>query len=481
LSDFHFAPLRSPEGQVDHARDSRSLASDRDRHVLIVDDDIDFQMNVRLAMGRKYDVRMAHSLESVRLSMAQMVPGIVILDLELVDGSAVLAEILELHPQTKVLVTSGVVGRRDAAAAIANGAYDYFSKPLNIDALRIIVGRASRLYALEQDNIRLARAAAIRLDEVITNESSMMDICALLQKAASTDMSVLIIGESGVGKDVLARAVHGFSLRKSGPFIAINCGAVPEDLFEKELFGHERGAFTGAVTQSRGKIEQAAGGTLYLDEIGDMPLALQAKLLRFLQERTFQRVGGHENMLADVRIVAASNRDLTALISTGKFREDLYFRLNEIEATVPPLRERGNDAVLISSVFVKKLAQVHNKGDIELSPDARAVISYYNWPGNVRELENRIKRGVVLAQGPEITPADLGFHDGFDGDGAWTLREARRRAEMAAIIQALAACEYNVARAAKSLGVSRPTLYDLIGTYKIRMPKRAGAIENRTA
>jgi two-component system NtrC family response regulator len=411
--------------------------------------------------------------------MARHNPRLVVLDLGLppdpagaTEGLAVLEHIVERYPETKVIVASGNAERLNAMKAVSSGAYDYFSKPVDIDELKLILERAWQLHLLEQDNRRLKQITRGPIDGVIAASTAMIDICRMVERIAPTDVSLMLLGESGTGKEVIARALHKLSQRGTGPLVAVNCAAIPDALLESELFGHERGAFTGAIKQTRGKVEQADGGTLFLDEIGDMPLPLQAKLLRFLQGRTFQRVGGREDITIDVRIVSASNRDLQQMITQSTFREDLYFRLNEVKVVLPPLRDREGDAVLIACTLLQRFAQIYKKGQLDFSPGALTAIMRYEWPGNVRELENRIKRAVVLSRGNRIMAEDLDLGIKVEEEETVSLKDVRRKAEVDAIAKALAACNYNVSRTAKNLGVSRPTLYSLLAGYNIKIPPR---------
>jgi len=445
------------------------------RDLMIVEDDSGLQHQMRWAMADDFIVHIAKNRGEALEVMARHNPQLVVLDLGLPpdpagasEGLAILAQIVERYPDAKVIIASGNADRANAIKAVAAGAYDFFSKPVDIDELKLILERAWRLHMLETENRKLTQTARGPIDGIVAASSVMIDICRLVERVAATDVSLLILGESGTGKEVIARALHNLSQRANGPLVAVNCAAIPDALLESELFGHERGAFTGAIKQTQGKVEQAKGGTLFLDEIGDMPLPLQAKLLRFLQNRTFQRIGGREDIVIDLRVVSASNRDLSEMITQGTFREDLYFRLNEVKVIIPPLRERAGDSVLIAYTLLQRFAQVYKKGRLDFSPGALAAISRYGWPGNVRELENRIKRAVVLGQGSRITTVDLDFPGTVDEEASVSLKEVRRKAEVDAIVKALAAHNYNVSRTAKSLGISRPTLYSLIAGYEIK-------------
>jgi len=466
-------------GLMSEAAMSVNMEAAPTRALMIVEDDRGLQSQMRWAMADEFVVHIAKDQPEATDVMARHRPHLVVLDLGLPpdpagasEGLAVLEHILGRYPDTKVIVASGNADRANAMKAISLGAYDYFSKPVDIDELKLILERAWQLHSLEEDNRRLTQVARGSIDGIIAASPAMIDICRVVERIATTDVSLLLLGESGTGKEVVARALHRLSLRANGPLIAVNCAAIPDNLLESELFGHERGAFTGAIKQTRGKVEQANGGTLFLDEIGDMPLALQAKMLRFLQGRTFQRVGGREELAVDLRIVSASNRDLQAMISQGTFREDLFFRLNEVKVVLPPLREREGDTVLIACTLLQRFAQIYKKGHLDFSPGALTAITRYEWPGNVRELENRIKRAVVLGRGNRITTDDLDLGIKVEEEEMASLKEVRRKAEIDAIGKALAACNYNVSRTAKSLGVSRPTLYSLLAGYNIKIPPR---------
>jgi two-component system, NtrC family, response regulator len=445
------------------------------RDLLVVEDDAGLQSQMRWAMTNDFSVHVAGDRAEALNIMARHRPALVVLDLGLppdpdgaTEGLGILDTILEEYPGTKIVVASGNEDRNNAIKAVSYGAYDFFAKPVDIDQLRLILERAWQLHTLEEENRRLTCPSDKALDGIIAASSVMLDACRVVERVAPTDVSLLIMGESGTGKEMFARAVHTCSDRNRGPFVAVNCAAIPENLLESELFGYERGAFTGAVRQTKGKVEQAKNGTLFLDEIGDMPMSLQAKLLRFLQNRTFQRLGGREDITVDLRIVSATNRNLQDMIAQGTFREDLFFRLNEVCITVPPLRDREGDVLVLAHTFLHRYAENFRKGRMDFSQGALVAISNYAWPGNVRELENRVKRAVVLARDNRITPVDLDFADGGESDSFVTLRQARAKAEIDAIQKALASCHHNLSRAAKILGVSRPTLYSLLATYDIR-------------
>jgi two-component system NtrC family response regulator len=403
-------------------------------------------------------------------------PAVVTLDLGLPpdpdgteEGFATLTEMVRLKPDTKVIVASGHGARESALKAIASGAYDFYRKPVDIDELGLIVARAFHLHGIETENRRFeANGDAAVLGSMISAAPEMLKVAKTIERVATAGVSVMLLGASGTGKELLARAVHEQSSRSGGAFVAINCAAIPENLLESELFGYERGAFTGAVKANVGKIELAEGGTLFLDEVGDIPLALQVKLLRFLQERVIERIGGRQPIPVDTRIVCATHQDLEAMIATGGFREDLYYRLAEVVVKIPSLAERAGDSVLLARHFVNLFAREMNPKVQGLAPDAIAAIDAYPWPGNVRELENRIKRAVIMTDGKMIGAEDLDLPRGTeDAPATINLRAAREVADRRAIRQAMSRTENNISGAAKLLGISRPTLYDLLKQYQL--------------
>ena len=441
--------------------------------LLIVEDDLGLQRQLRWAY-EGYSVVTAVDRTTALDAIRAEEPAVVTLDLGLPpdpdgtsEGFATLAEILRLKPDTKVIVASGHGARDSARQAIADGAWDFYAKPIDIDALGLIVARAFHVHALEAENRRLAaRSSGTGLGGMITASPDMLKVTRTIERVAGADVSVMLLGASGTGKELLARGLHDASPRAKGAFVAINCAAIPETLLESELFGHEKGAFTGAVKTTEGKIEQAQGGTLFLDEIGDVPLPLQVKLLRFLQERTIERIGGRKAIAVDTRIVCATHQDVDAMVAAGTFREDLYYRLAEIVVRIPALAERSGDAALLAQHFLKLYAASMRSGVTGLAPDARAAIASWPWPGNVRELENRMKRAVIMAEGKLVTAADLDLAEGRD-ELPLNLRAAREGADRATITQALARAEGNISNTAKLLGVSRPTLYDLLKSYDL--------------
>ncbi len=391
------------------------------------------------------------------------------------EGFATLLETLKLAPRTKVIVVTGQLDKQNAVKAVGMGAYDFYQKPVDTDVLKLLVQRAFNIHDLEEQNRALIqRQGVMPLTGLIAISESMMRVCRTIEKVAPTNATVLLLGESGTGKELLARAVHQQSPRVGGPFVAINCAAIPDTLLESELFGYEKGAFTGAVRQSPGKFELANGGTLFLDEIGDMPLALQAKLLRFLQDRVVERIGGRERIPVDVRIVCATNKDLPALIRDGGYREDLFYRISEVAVQIPPLRDRRGDAVVIAQSVLERRAAEHGRPLKGFTPEALKAIEAYPWPGNIRELENRVNGAVIMSEGRYVGVEDLGLPSDGGSDVAWlNLRVVRQRAESEAIRQALAVAGHNVSRAAELLGITRPTLYDLLEKNDISLPEKA--------
>jgi len=446
------------------------MGSKRTR-LLVVEDDPGLQRQLKWALDQ-FEVDCAATRAEALAAVRRGEPAIVLQDLGLPpdpdgveEGFATISEILTVAPRTKIIVVTGREGREHALRAIALGAYDFCQKPVDTQMLSLIVERAHLIHQLETENARLTETRSSEaLDGVIAASEPMTKVCRLIQKLAPTQATVLLLGESGTGKERLAQALHGLSERAGKPMVAINCAAIPENLLESELFGYERGAFTGAVKRTLGKIETADGGTLFLDEIGDMPLPLQAKLLRFLQERAIERVGGRELIQVDVRIIAATHRDLKAAIAEKTFREDLFYRVSEVAVTIPPLRERGSDAVLIANYLLAQACKRHGKPALKLSPDAIAAIEQYPWPGNVRELENRVNSAAIMAEGKLVTAADLSLQPPAAAGEEETLllRDVRQRAEAAAVQRALAIAGGNISKAADLLGVTRPTLYDLM-------------------
>ncbi len=444
--------------------------------LLIVDDDTGIQRQLRWSFD-DYQVQVAGDRDEAIARFRTEAPPVVTVDLGLPpdpdgasEGFAVVEDILRLAPETKVIVVTGNEDHEHALRAVAMGAYDFYRKPIDSEELGMIVKRAMYLYDLEDENRRLVLAGRnMPLSGLLTASTSMLSVCRLIERVADTDVGVLLLGESGTGKELLARAVHELSARADKPFCAINCAAIPENLMESELFGHEKGAFTGAIRQSKGKIELANSGTLFLDEIGDVPLAIQVKLLRFLQERVIERIGGRQQIAVDLRIVCATNQNLEQMIAAGTFREDLYYRLSELVVNIPPLRDRENDTELLAHSFLARFNKEHGRSVRGFGSEALAALEAHAWPGNVRELENRIKRAVIMADGSRITPVDLDLADPDEIPEVLNLAQAREEVERREIPRALSRAEGNISRAAKLLGISRPTLYDLMRHHGFRV------------
>jgi len=445
------------------------------KSLLVIEDDPGLQKQLRWSFDA-YEVLVASDRESALALLRRHEPAVVTMDLGLPpdpdgasEGLATLAQILELAPGTKVIVLTGNQDHGNALKAVAAGAYDFHQKPFDPDMLHLVVERAYYLHALQQENRRLLQTQTHALiTGVITRDPVLLKVCRNVEKVAPSDATVILLGESGTGKEILARALHQSSARREKRFMAINCAAIPEALLESELFGYEKGAYTGAVKQTPGKIELAHEGTFFLDEVGDLPMALQAKLLRFLQERVIERVGGRKEIPVDVRIVCATHQNLKKLIEESRFREDLYYRLSEIVITIPPLRERVGDAALLAHHFKNKFCAQEKRASLSFSQDALAAIESHPWPGNVREMENCIKRAVIMAEGPIVTAEDLGLQTSPGPAEAINLRQIRDKAEYDALMKALARVNGNVVKAAELLGVSRPTIYDLMNRHGIK-------------
>jgi len=445
-------------------------AQQDERRVLLVEDDVGLQKQMRWALS-PYVVDLAGNRAEALDKISNAKPyDAVVLDLGLppdensaTEGLKTLDEILNVAPRTKVIVASGNVERANAVRAIAKGAFDFIAKPLDSEVLKIIIDRAVRMHELEEENKQLREQSARATDGLVFGSEKMGQIAQLLNRVGPMDVSVLLIGETGTGKEVLAKALHRLSPRVAQPFVAINCASIPENLLESELFGHEKGAFTGAVKRTHGKFELADNGTLFLDEIGDMPLPLQAKLLRFLQERRLERVGGRESITVNVRLITATNQKLEKLIAEGRFREDLYYRINDVRIDLPNLRERDGDAVLLAQYFLNGFNKTYSKHISGFTEDALAALSVHPWPGNVRELENRVKRAVIMAENKRITAQDLDLGDIKAGDRDLNLRKEVGKVEKRLAAEALALSDGNISKAAKLLGVSRPHFYSLIG------------------
>lgn len=442
--------------------------------LLIVEDDAGLQKQLKWSFD-DLEVVIAGDREAALVAVRRYEPSVVTLDLGLPpdadgasEGLATLEQILALAPATKVIVVSGNQDRANAVQAVAAGAYDYYHKPIEPEILRLIVNRAMHLHQLEVENQRLLQPQGGALNGVITGSASMQKVCRTVEKVAPVDATVLLLGDSGTGKELLARALHDLSPRVKERFVAINCAAIPENLLESELFGYEKGAFTGASKQTKGKIEYANQGTLFLDEVGDLPFSLQAKLLRFLQERVVERLGGREEIPVDVRVVCATHQDLRRLIEAGRFREDLFYRISEISINIPPLKAREGDSALLAHAFLEKFGAQYNKASKGFTPDALSAIKGHAWPGNVREMENCIKRAVIMCDEIRIGVVDLGLPLSGAEPALLNLRQAREIAERDAVSRAIARANGNVARAAELLGISRPTLYDLLNRFGVQ-------------
>ena len=449
--------------------------SKNERKLLVVEDDPGLQTQLKWCF-EGYEVLIAGDREDALKQIEKHRPPVITLDLGLPpdedntsEGFHTLEEVLNRWPETKIIVVTGNNDRKHALQAVAMGAYDFFYKPIDADLLGFIVNRAYRLHEIEVENQRLHTPdTTTPLEGVITSSPEMLKICTTVEKVAPADATVLVLGESGTGKELIARAVHGLSDRGDEAFVAINCAAIPENLLESELFGYEKGAFTGAVKTTPGKIETAHGGTLFLDEVGDMPIPLQAKLLRFLQERVIERVGGRQEIPVDVRVICATHKDLPSLIKDEHFREDLYYRVSEISVRIPPLREREGDTLLLARVFLEKYSKQMNKQH-RFSKESLAAIEAYPWPGNVRELENRVKRSVIMADHKQISVSDLELGgSGAEDARTFNLREIREQAERQAIVRAMGHVGGKISQASELLGVSRPTMYDMIKKYNLK-------------
>lgn len=449
--------------------------SERQRRLLIVEDDVGLQRQLRWSF-EDYDVVIVGDRPAALALLRSHEPAVVLQDLGLppdaagtTEGFATITDILQQAPHTKIIVVTGNGDRDNAVKSIGCGAYDFCSKPLDLDILRLIVDRAFRVHELEAENRKLKSQPAATLEGIIGSSEVMRAACRLVEKVSPSNATVLLLGETGTGKELFARAVHRLSKRCDGPFVAINCAAIPEPLLEAELFGYEKGAYTGAHKQTKGKIELATDGSLMLDEIGDMPVALQAKLLRFFQQRVVERIGGRELIPVDVRVICATHQDLHALIRAGRFREDLFYRVSEVSILLPPLRDRIGDVVLLARHFLEQAASRHQRKIHGFTAKALKAIEAYPWRGNVRELENAVNSAVIMAEGKQIGVEEL--HLGaISGGDALNLHEVRAVAEKRAIERAMSQAGGNLTRVADLLGVSRPTLYDLLDKYDLKKP-----------
>ena len=442
--------------------------------LLIIDDDKGIQKQLKWSLS-DYDVVLASDRDSAIAAVRRHEPKVVTLDLGLPpdeanasEGLAALQEILTMAPYTKVIVITGNDDRTNALKAIAAGAYDFYQKPIEPDVINVIISRAFSLATIEEENRNL-RASAGNDFGIIGSSGSIDRLRMMVKRIAPTEITALLLGESGTGKEVTANAIHLASDRKKKPFIAINCASIPETLLESELFGFEKGAFTGAHKSTKGKIECAEGGTLFLDEIGDMPFSLQAKLLRFLQEKRIERLGGRQEIPVDVRVVCATNQNLEDMVKEKTFREDLFYRVSEITLNIPPLREREEDVLILAQFFLRRYAQEYKRNVKGFSEDALSAIKSYQWPGNIRELQNKVKSSVIMSSGAQVTAFDLGFYEHQDSsyELSLNLRTVREQAESIAIQKAYALSDGNMSKTAELLGITRPTLYSLIEKYEL--------------
>jgi len=444
--------------------------------LLVVEDDPGLQDQLRWCFDR-YEVVIAGSRVSAMEQLRRHQPPVVTLDLGLppdadgiTEGLATLEEIVAASPDTKVIVVTGQNDRENAVRAVGSGAYDFYHKPIDADILGMIVNRAYRLRELEMENRDLMQQKTDHtVGGVVACSPEMVKVCHTVEKVAPSDATILLLGDSGTGKELCARSLHDLSPRASNRFIAINCAAIPENLLESELFGYERGAFTGAVKQTPGKIEYANGGTLFLDEVGDLPMSLQAKLLRFLQERVVERIGGRAEIPVDVRVVCATHQDLFDKTSKGTFREDLYYRISEITIQIPTLKERGGDILLLARMFLDRFNREQGRNLRGFSKDALSAMEAYTWQGNVRELMNRVKRAVIMAEGKQVTAKDIELDEAVTTEADFSLRHMREQAERQAILRALSHSAGKVSAAADLLGISRPTMYDMIRKLNLKV------------
>lgn len=446
------------------------------RKLLVVEDDPGLQKQLRWAF-EGYEVMTVGDRPSALEQIQTYQPPVVTLDLGLPpdpdgasEGLATLRDILRSAPHTKVIVVTGNADRENALRAVSLGAYDFFTKPIDVELLNFLANRAYRMHELESENRQLQKSRQQSpLEGIVANSKCMLDICQTIEKVAPSNATVLLLGESGTGKELCARALHDLSPRAKKRFVAINCAAIPINLLESELFGYEKGAFTGANKQTLGKLEYAEGGTLFLDEIGDLPMPLQAKLLRFLQERVIERIGGRGEIPVNLRVICATHQDLPAKIRTGEFREDLYYRMAEINIRIPPLRERESDTLLLARTILDQINLEMGKSIKGFTDDALAAIEAHSWPGNVRELKNRMKRATIMANGNRITAQDLELEPPLAGTSTFKLREIREQAERQTVLRALTHADGKITKAADLLGISRPTIYDLIRKHNVKL------------
>lgn len=441
--------------------------------LLIVEDDLGLQKQLKWSLDQ-YEIVMASNRTEAITALRRYTPAVVTLDLGLPpdptnasEGLATLKEMLDLAPHTKIIVVTGNDDRNNAITAIAQGAYDFYQKPIDADVLNLIIARAFHLQALEHDFRTLQQQQSFASD-IIATSPQMLAVMRMVERIAPSNATVLLLGESGTGKELLAKAIHAQSHRANKPFVAVNCAAIPETLLESELFGYEKGAFTGAVSQTKGKIEYAEGGTFFLDEIGDLPIGLQAKLLRFIQERVIERLGGRKEIPVDVRIICATHRKLQSLIDQNLFRADLYYRLSEISIEIPALREREGDILAIANALLKRYCKNNNCKEKRFAPETAQALESYGWPGNIREMENKLKRAVILSDSSQISLKDMELTDCQDNLMPLNLKTVREAAEVAAIKRAMLYGDFNISETSRLLGISRPTLYNLVEKHGLQ-------------
>lgn len=453
-----------------HSTDIEAEDQKEVQRILLVEDDPGLQKQMRWALS-PYAVDVASSRAEALEKVSAFAYRVVVLDLGLPpdengadEGLKALDEILSTAPLTKVIVASGNVERANAVRSVAKGAFDFVAKPIDSDLLKLVIDRGMRMFSLEQENIQLRKRSDNGADGLVYSSSRMTEIVQMLHRIGPMDVSVLLIGETGTGKEVIAQTLHNLSYRRAQSFVAINCASIPENLLESELFGHEKGAFTGAVKRTQGKFELANNGTLFLDEIGDMPMALQAKLLRFLQERRLERIGGRESISVDVRLITATNQKLEKLISEGRFREDLYYRINDVRIDLPALKDREADSILLAQHFLNKFCKIFSKQATGFTDEAIDAICNHPWPGNVRELEGRVKRAVIMAETKRISSRDLDLEKAAGDKRDFNLRKQVEDLQKRLVVEAIAYADGNISKAAKLLGISRPHLYSLMET-----------------
>jgi two-component system NtrC family response regulator len=449
-----------------------------DKHcILIVDDEEGIRSQLKWALADEYQVVEASGVDDALELAREHLPNVILQDISLsarddaAEGLDLIEDYLVINPYCKIIMVTGHGQKENALKAIGQGAYDFFNKPVDLDQLKIIIAHSLRVLLLEKENSELISELAGNksFENIIGDSDKMQEIYKIIKTVSGSNYTVLIAGESGTGKELVAKAIHASSPRGKRPFVTINCGAIPENLLESELFGHEKGAFTDAHAQKRGKFELADGGTIFLDEIGELSLKLQVKLLRVLEDHNIERVGGRVAISLDVRILAATNRDLMEEVKNGAFREDLYYRLSVITIDMPQLKGRGDDILLLATTFLNRYGSENNKTNLSLTEAAARAIAAYDWPGNVRELENKIKRAVIMAQDKKIKPTDLSLPvAGGDNQKKKTLQEAREETERACLAESLVRNNWNISRVSRELGTSRTTLYDLIEKYNLR-------------